>query len=156
MLLPPKWDARVGLKVWERRKEEKELAQRERGESLGNATCCCCKMGWVRLKTSAETSVSLPSLVSAAALTWFSAAPAYSRQTSALWSFVDLLPKAAASSVLRIGPAGHEGGRQVGRGAPVPKDKICKGHWALTSHFYPFSALSWVISQAVKSHTADR
>ena len=82
----------------------------------------------MRVKTSVETSVSIPSLVSAAALTWLSAALVYSEETSGLWSFINLLPKAAASSVLRIGLAVHEGGRQVGRGAPVPKDKICKGH----------------------------
>ena len=112
-------------------------------------------MGGVRGMTPDETSVFITSLVSAAALTWLSAALVYWKQWG-LWLFINLLPKVAASSVLRVGPAVREGGKQAGRSAPVPKDKICKGHWALTSHFYLFTALSWIISQAVKSPAADK
>lgn len=103
------------------------------------------------MKILAESSVSIPSLVSAAALTWLSASTAYSEQTSRLWSLTNLVPKAAVSSVLRIGPAVHEiglavheSGRQVGRGAPVSKYKIRKGYCVLTFHFYHFTALSWI------------
>lgn len=91
------------------------------------------------MKVLVESSVSIPSLVSAAALTWLSASLAYSEQTSRLCSLTNLLLKAAAYSVLRIGPAVRAGGRQVGTGAPVPTYEIRRGHCVTTFHLYHFT-----------------